>query len=887
VSPPAAEAKHLDPDQEFRGAMAAHGHSHSVRIAWGSKRLQRFPCPRSSDKKNDSGFFKGFSDREGGIWGCHKCWGKDHTIRWQLYQGRERPDETEEERRGRIAESERLRTERRDRLRREQEEAAARAVKLWNAAKAARSHPYLDRKGITDPQGLKVDADDRLLVPMKALDKEEHEKEAPLQSLQIIDRNGRKRFLPGGRATAVRTTIGALHLERDERGKALPRQTIYVCEGWATGWSISEVMKAPVLVAFTRSNLEAVARWAKQEYPNQRIVIAADNDRWSRHGTDGMNPGVSDARAAAEATEALLAIPDFDDEHLEVGPRKKGPTDFNDLHQLEGEEAVRKWLDPEQATEASTVDPALAAEVRAEGGAEPRHPPSAHIPEPLSKPKGEHSQPEAEGPGMSDEKDGGVLGKARAEAHLEAAIEKMNADHFVTRVGGKTVVASFEQDLVLRRERLVYSSPRDIEVYYQNILVPLPDKGPKPLGKVWLEHRDRRTYRRVVLDPTGRAPNDVFNLWKGLGVRPVPGSWDTIRAHLLHVICDGDELAYTWLLHWLARCVQRPELRAEVAVVLKGLKGAGKGMLGRLMRRIFHTHFLQITQPRHLTGHFNDHLHNVLFLFGDEVTWGGDRVAEGVLKGLITEESIALEGKFLRVIEVPNRLKILLASNAEWVVPATADERRFFVLEVPPKRKGDAAYFRELRRAIDGSETPPFLHDLLAMDLSGFDHRNPPHTAGLAQQKLAGADSVTAFWHDCLSAGHIVRSFSYRDDDGEGAEEVGEDGWPRSIVKEVLHRRYVAHARDHGERRPVPDSRLTTQLKKLLPEEWNLHFRPRVPWGNNPRPARYALPDLATCREAFAQAMNIAHPDWGDDDGAAREDPELTALTSGLGEVLR
>ncbi|MBH9659522.1 hypothetical protein JAO05_31125, partial [Burkholderia pseudomallei] len=65
------------------------------------------------------------------------------------------------------------------------------------------------------------------------------------------------------------------------------------------------------------------------QYPDARIVVCADDD----HTTKG-NPGVTKARAAAEAVAGIVAVPDF-------GPnRPAAGTDFNDLAAHLGPDAV-------------------------------------------------------------------------------------------------------------------------------------------------------------------------------------------------------------------------------------------------------------------------------------------------------------------------------------------------------------------------------------------------------------------------------------------------------------------------------------------------------------------------------------------------------------------
>lgn len=215
-----------------------------------------------------------------------------------------------------------------------QQQARSEAARRWEAAAPATVHDYLKRKGI-QAHGARVEGYS-LLVPMHLTEG------GTLQSLQLIDPTGGKRFLPGGRVKGCFCLIG----ERDEIEAGAE---LVICEGFATGASIREATGYPVAVAFNAGNLEAVALALRRKYPSARLILAADDD----HRTEG-NPGMTKAQAAAQAVGARLAVPRFPEDC-----RPDGATDFNDLHQLAGIEAVRECFTAALATEAATPAPAI------------------------------------------------------------------------------------------------------------------------------------------------------------------------------------------------------------------------------------------------------------------------------------------------------------------------------------------------------------------------------------------------------------------------------------------------------------------------------------------------------------------------------------------------
>lgn len=188
--------------------------------------------------------------------------------------------------------------ERRD----EHEVRAIEARAIWTAAvRANPMHPYLIAKGVqahTLRQSGAV-----LLVPL-------FDMHGLLWNVQRIMPDGGKRFRPG-RAGGLYSPIG------DLMNPAL----LLICEGWATGATLHEDSRHPVLCAMNAGNLLPVAKAARAAWPCADLVICADNDR----KTEG-NPGLTAATAAAKATGARLAVPEF--------PEGVSGSDFNDLANL-------------------------------------------------------------------------------------------------------------------------------------------------------------------------------------------------------------------------------------------------------------------------------------------------------------------------------------------------------------------------------------------------------------------------------------------------------------------------------------------------------------------------------------------------------------------------
>jgi len=185
------------------------------------------------------------------------------------------------------------------------DEARRKAQKIWDESEPAMFHDYLKRKQVL-PLGIRVNQHNNLLIPLmdgKAI-----------QTLQIIQPDGTKRFLKGGKAKGMYYPIGL-----DEQP-----EKVLICEGFATGATLYMDTKTPVIVAFYAANLVPVAKVIRRQHPKAEILICGDDD----HATGG-NPGKKAAIAAANSCCGSWVLPDFSG--LNVTHKD---ADFNDLYRL-------------------------------------------------------------------------------------------------------------------------------------------------------------------------------------------------------------------------------------------------------------------------------------------------------------------------------------------------------------------------------------------------------------------------------------------------------------------------------------------------------------------------------------------------------------------------
>lgn len=295
--------------KEFLDAIRDAGYTAPSEIHWDGE-LHRFATDPSKSHSKD-GWYVAYHDAKGRA-GAFGSWRQSSRHTWSNGSGRDLTREEikaiEDKKRRAIAEE-----------KRERDQAALRAQRLYEQAAAGDGAPYLARKGIQCPDGVRrvqgvssrafgFAGEERtvsgLLVPMR-------DRSGAIRSLQIIpdDASSTKLFMKGGQVAACFHPLG--DIETATR--------ILIGEGLATAQSAREATKLAVVVAFTAGNLPDIARIIRAMNARAEIIIIGDDDEAGR----------AKSADAAKAAGGRVVIPG------------SGCNDFNDLHAAQGLRAVR------------------------------------------------------------------------------------------------------------------------------------------------------------------------------------------------------------------------------------------------------------------------------------------------------------------------------------------------------------------------------------------------------------------------------------------------------------------------------------------------------------------------------------------------------------------
>jgi len=216
----------------------------------------------------------------------------------------------------------------------------------------------------------------------------------------------------------------------------------------------------------------------------------------------------------------------------------------------------------------------------------------------------------------------------------------------------------------------------------------------------------------------------IGRIMSALPPRSMPSNCVNINALLLH-LCDFDQATYRYVIKWLALPLQYPGTKMQYALLVNGPQGTGASLFFERVVGSLYGH-----AAKNLTHHDLHPRFNAWALGARFITIDGNltRSTLAALKALVTESSVKVSQRAL-----PDRLEanqmnlVFITSSPDFMPEAAHCDRRFMVIEAPPKR--ERLFYLAVAEEIDNGGAAAFRDYLLhRVDLSDFNRFSEPPT---------------------------------------------------------------------------------------------------------------------------------------------------------------
>ena len=448
-------------------------------------------------------------------------------------------------------------------------------------------------------------------------------------------------------------------------------------------------------------------------------------------------------------------------------------------------------------------------------------------------------------------------GSIRADRELYDVLERMNQKHAILSHSGKINVMCRETSRNSEYKQFTWPSIDDFKKRYRNdrYFVRTFNKKKEPIfkemdiGTIWELWEHRRQYDGIDFwpydDRSSRYDDDeiIWDYWDDWSSAAKENGWvgekvkrglskfmdigvlnglstnkqhdDALKGCDLYLTHISENILgnytganhnrfYDYFISWMSRTLtHHGQDRIKIVPVLKGKQGCGKGICISRFGELFGKHFLHVQESRTITHNFNMQLMDALLVYVNEAVFAGNKQTMNRLKGLITEDELQLEEKYLPAFTGRSHLRFIYSSNEDWVVPIEWDNRRYWMLECGDKYVGNSKsydYFNNLMKqwnVIGRESLYKFLTSDKIMDMASeirFEYDMPATSA--ASHQLIQTDDVYGWIHQILiRGGHY-----YIDDDRHKVVKhwEGKGNYDNSFSITPIFEDYKQFCRDKG-----------------------------------------------------------------------------------------
>lgn len=273
----------------------------------------------------------------------------------------------------------------------------------------------------------------------------------------------------------------------------------------------------------------------------------------------------------------------------------------------------------------------------------------------------------------------------------------------------------------------------DARIKFSNKLVEIYDeeKGKtirKKFLDMWLEDPKRLSYERMDFFPNRSAcPSTVYNLFKGFNAeqyecnKTPEEQVELVQPIINHIrlLTSGNE---QYLLKWFANIIQYPDIKSEVAQVLRDINGllvegggVGKNLLIEWFGReiLGDDYFVVVNDNKELYSQFNSLFEAKLLVFIEEASGKENHANTDTLKAKVTNKKTNVNKKMVAQYKINDYARYIFSSNNSNCLPIRQGDRRFIVYDADRSKRGNVEYFKTLATHMEKPEAKRAFYNYL------------------------------------------------------------------------------------------------------------------------------------------------------------------------------
>jgi sporulation protein YlmC with PRC-barrel domain len=296
-----------------------------------------------------------------------------------------------------------------------------------------------------------------------------------------------------------------------------------------------------------------------------------------------------------------------------------------------------------------------------------------------------------------------------------------NSFEYVANSFEKTHLKIINKSLFVKHDNnnIIFLTQPQLKMSYSHLSYDVPvynDKGiftgcnTLPFINKWIGHTHniRRKDDVDIYPNSADCPDNIFNLWRPFAMELLTEPYthkqtelDFILNHI-KILCNHDETVYVYFIKWIAQMIQYPHVKTIMPTFISG-EGSGKGTLFKLFEKMLgYEKVFETTNPsRDVWGDFNGMMCNCFLVNLNELSKKDTIEAEGKIKGLITDNTLAINQKGIPQYKIKSYHRFITTTNKEEPVNTTNGDRRNLIIRSSDEKKGDYIYFETMHTFLE------------------------------------------------------------------------------------------------------------------------------------------------------------------------------------------